>query len=491
MLFNSLTFLVFFVVVVALYWALPHRVRWALLLVASYVFYGCWNPAYLVLLFGLTASTYFFSFLISSSKGMRRKLMLVASILVSFGSLVYFKYLDLFGQSANGLFALFGVDLGIPMFNILLPIGISFQTFQNVGYLIDVYRGKITAEKNFLRYALFISYFPQLVAGPIERASNLMPQLSKEHSFCYSETALGLRMMLVGFFKKVAVADTIAIYVDVVYENVSGGGFEGPALVFATFLFAFQIYCDFSGYSDIAIGASKVFGIDLMTNFRSPYLSRNPQEFWRRWHISLSTWFQDYVYIPLGGSRVKVPRYVLNILITFTVSGLWHGASWNFVIWGAFHGILVASYVLLHRFGKSIFKGKTVKRPGAHAVGVVLSVVATFVLVDIGWIFFRADTLADAWFVLSNLTTGWSFDLSVYVGQLSLMGFDKETLLFVALLLVALFVIDLINYRTPVAERLGKCSTPVRWTVYIAVSYVVVFAFMFTAQSQNFIYFQF
>lgn len=276
------------------------------------------------------------------------------------------------------------------------------------------------------------------------------------------------------------------------YMEIWGGGFSSCALIVATVLFAFQIYCDFSGYSDIAIGASKVFGIDLMTNFRSPYCSRNPQEFWRRWHISLSTWFQDYLYIPLGGSRVKVPRYVLNLLITFTVSGLWHGASWTFVVWGAYHGILVSSYVLVRKF-RERHAGVEKKESSRFVSGArtLLSVVATFVLVDIGWIFFRADSFSDAWFVVSHLFADFSLDPAYIVSQLSLMGFDKESLILVVVLLVFLVAVDTVNYRRPIAEVIGRQKTAVRWGIYLAVSAVVVLCFMFTAQSQNFIYFQF
>lgn len=489
MLFNSLSFLLFFVAVFIIYWILPHRARWVLLLVASYFFYACWNPAYLLLIFGATLVAYVFGRLIEIDSH-RKKLWLICCLVLSFGALIYFKYLDLFGQSANGLFAYFGVSLNIPLFNILLPIGISFQTFQNVGYAIDVYRGTIKSEKNFFRYALFAAYFPQLVAGPIERASHLMPQLAQKHTFSYSETTLGLRMMLIGFFKKVAIADTIAIYVDIVYNNLDSG-FTGFALMVATFLFAFQIYCDFSGYSDIAIGASKTFGIQLVTNFKSPYCATNPQDFWRRWHISLSSWFQDYVYIPLGGSRVRVPRYILNLLITFTISGLWHGASWNFVIWGALHGLLIAGYVLIKRVRKR--KSVAEKNESSH-LGFpkrILSTIVTFILVDIAWIFFRANSFEDACYIFQHLFSGWEFNLAFFKSQLLLMGFDKSSLIFVVCLLAVLFVIDLINYRQPIAEVIGRQKLIVRWSIYLLGSVTIILAFMFTAQSQNFIYFQF
>jgi D-alanyl-lipoteichoic acid acyltransferase DltB (MBOAT superfamily) len=547
MLFNSLIFLGFFVLVTVVYWLLPHRARWVFLLAASYVFYACWNPAYLLLLFGSSLTTYVLGILIERRRKHAR-LWLVLTIIACFGALIYFKYADLFGQSLNGLFGLFGVRLDIPLFNILLPIGISFMMFQNVGYAVDVYRGNVEAEHNFLRYALFSSYFPQLVAGPIERAANLLPQLRTPRVFEYRETTLGLRLMLLGFFKKVAVADTIAIYVDNVYNHLDAG-FTGLALVLATVLFAFQIYCDFSGYSDIAVGVSKVFGIKLTVNFKSPYFSRNIQEFWRRWHISLSTWFQDYVYIPLGGSRVAVPRYVLNLLITFTISGLWHGANWTFVLWGALHGLLVASYVLIKHLRKALRARRGVAAQGHPAVEgsetparagvgagaggsvgagvgadsnviagvggsagagaggsagaaawparfvrsckVALCVVVNFIIVDILWVFFRCDSLQEIAYVLTNAFSGWSLSLDYLKEQLVAMGFTLPTLLAVVFLMVMLFVVDRINYHESVAEVLTRQRSAVRWTVYLLGSAIIVAAFMFTSTSQNFIYFQF
>jgi D-alanyl-lipoteichoic acid acyltransferase DltB (MBOAT superfamily) len=330
-----------------------------------------------------------------------------------------------------------------------------------------------------------------------------MPQLREPHTFEYRETTLGLRMMLLGFFKKVAVADMIAIYVDNVYDHLSDG-FTGLALVLATVLFAFQIYCDFSGYSDIAVGVSKVFGIELTINFKSPYFSRNIQEFWRRWHISLSTWFQDYVYIPLGGSRVPVPRYVLNLLITFTISGLWHGASWSFVIWGALHGLLVAGFVLSKRISRGLREKRQAQGPsspktceaGAGARATValkttLLVLVNFIVVDILWVFFRCENLSEVGYVFTHAFSGWDMSMAYVADQLVSMGFTKGTLLAVIILMMVLFVVDKINYQENVAVVLTRQRTFIRWGVYILGSFIVIAAFMFTAESQNFIYFQF
>lgn len=491
MLFNSLSFLGFFVLVAVVYWLLPHKARWVWLLITSYLFYACWNPAYLILLFGSSLATYVLGLFIEKRPA-HAKLWLVLTMVACFGALLYFKYADLFGQSFNGLFALFGIQLDIPLFNILLPIGISFQMFQNVGYAVDVYRKSVPAEPNFFRYALFSSYFPQLVAGPIERASRLLPQLRAPHEFTYSETTLGLRLMLLGFFKKVAVADTISVYVDAVYNNLDSG-FTGLALVLATILFAFQIYCDFSGYSDIAVGVSKVFGINLTVNFKSPYYSRNIQEFWRRWHISLSTWFQDYVYIPLGGSRVKIPRYILNLVITFTISGLWHGADWTFVIWGLLHGLFVALYVLINRTYKKYraLRGTSTSSRSLASLKTVLSVALNFIIVDILWIFFRCNSIQEVGYVFTHAFTGWDLSLSYLKGQLVSMGFTYETLAITLILLALLFVVDKINYREDVAVVLTRQRTVVRWAIYLLGSFLVIAAFMFTSESQNFIYFQF
>lgn len=404
-----------------------------------------------------------------------------------FALLFYFKYLNFFCDSLNFLFdrISFLPDLNIPFFDIVLPVGISFHTFQNVGYQLDVYRKEIPAEHHFGYFALFSSYFPQLVAGPIERTANLLPQLKQVHKFTYENGSQGLRMVLIGLFKKVAVADTIAIYVDTVYNNLSL--YTGLPLILATVLFAFQIYCDFSGYSDIAFGVSKMLGINLMRNFESPYLAQSISEFWHRWHISLSTWFRDNVYIPLGGSRVKLPKHLRNLMITFVLSGMWHGASWNFFIWGALHGAFLCLEVLYRKW-RHLSKADR----GAKSIwGRALRMLFVFIIVDFAWIFFRANHFSDAIYVIDNMFRGLQFGMEYLKASLLAMGFTKDTAILVFLLMVILWIIDICNGKKHIEIGMERQKTWLRWTEYVALTAVVILCIMFTSQSQNFIYFQF
>ena len=337
MLFNSLEFIIFFPIVVAAYFALNPKYRWILLLLASYYFYMCWNYKYIVLIMFSTVVDYCSGILMyRTNKTGLRKLLLLASLTTNLGLLFFFKYFNFFGETVNYFFERFNIFAEVPAYSFLLPVGISFYTFQTLSYTIDIYRKKQTPEYHFGRFALFVSFFPQLVAGPIERSVNLIPQFRQDFKFDYERVRDGILFMVWGFFKKVVIADRLAEYVNLVYNNPTES--EGFQNIIATFFFSIQIYCDFSGYSDIAIGAALILGYRLMTNFRRPYFALNIREFWQRWHISLSTWFRDYVYISLGGNRVVKWRWFYNLFITFLVSGLWHGANWTFVIWGALHG---------------------------------------------------------------------------------------------------------------------------------------------------------
>ena len=346
MLFNSLQFIVFFPIVVAAYFALNAKYRWILLLLASYYFYMCWSYKYIVLIMISTVVDYVAGILMYKLEKQRaRKLLLLASLTTNLGLLFFFKYFNFFGDSINFVFERFNIFARVPAYEYLLPVGISFYTFQTLSYTIDIYRRKQKPEYHFGRFALFVSFFPQLVAGPIERSVNLIPQFRQDFKFEYERVKEGILLMVWGFFKKVVIADRLAEYVNLVYNNPAD--FAGLQNVIATFFFSFQIYCDFSGYSDIAIGSALIMGYRLMTNFRRPYFAASIGEFWHRWHISLSTWFRDYVYISLGGNRVVKWRYYYNLFITFLVSGLWHGAEWTFVIWGAIHGFYTVSYTHL------------------------------------------------------------------------------------------------------------------------------------------------
>ncbi|MEE3461707.1 MAG: MBOAT family O-acyltransferase [Lachnospiraceae bacterium] len=335
MLFNSYQYFVFFPIVVTIYFLIPQKYRWIWLLAASYYFYMSWNPVYALLIAGSTVITWRAGILINHEETIgRKKVVLAISCILNLGILFYFKYFNFLITQINIVADHLHTGTLDIAADIILPVGISFYTFQAVGYTIDVFRGEITAEKKLFRYALYVSFFPQLVAGPIERSRNLLPQLQKPTRFSFANMNTGLIYMGLGYLMKLVIADNAAVVVNTVYGNIEL--YSGWYLVVATILFAFQIYCDFGGYSLIAIGSAKVLGFDLMENFYTPYLSRNPSEFWRRWHISLSSWFRDYVYIPLGGNRKGEIRRCLNLMCVFTLSGLWHGASWHFVIWGGY-----------------------------------------------------------------------------------------------------------------------------------------------------------
>ncbi|HOD52534.1 MAG TPA: MBOAT family O-acyltransferase, partial [Candidatus Hydrogenedentes bacterium] len=343
MLFNSLQFVVFFPIVVMVYFALPFRFRWAFLLAASYYFYGCWRANYLVLLFASTILDYVAGLGIGSTNNPRvRTLFLLMSLIGNFGMLFTFKYFNFFTSNFEFLFDFYRIPK--PALQVLLPVGISFYTFQTLSYTIDVYRGEQKPERHFGYFALYVTFFPQLVAGPIERSTRLLPQFFVKHDFDYERLRSGLLIMMVGFFKKLVIADRLSIYVDEVYNNP--GKYHGLPVIAATYFFAFQIFCDFAGYSDIAIGSARIMGFELMQNFRRPYFATSISDFWRRWHISLSTWMRDYLYVALGGNRVSKLKWYRNLILTFVLSGLWHGAAWTFVIWGFFHGACLVTSIL-------------------------------------------------------------------------------------------------------------------------------------------------
>lgn len=400
MLFNSIDFILFFPVVVALFFALPHRFRWMLLLAASYYFYMCWKAEYAILILASTIVDYWAALRMQKYRSNRR-FYLGISLLSNLGMLFGFKYFNFFNESARAAFDQFNIFYNVPAFDVLLPVGISFYTFQTLSYTIDVYRGKQEAERHFGIFALYVSFFPQLVAGPIERPSHLIPQFKKCQDFDPARIGSGLRLMLYGFFKKLIVADRLSVYVDAVYA--APDAHSSLTLTVATIFFAVQIYCDFSGYSDIAIGASRVMGYDLMINFRRPYFSKSLAEFWRRWHISLSTWFRDYVYVSLGGNRVPYWRHLLNLSAVFLISGLWHGANWTFVVWGGIHGGILCLSILT--------KDWRTRLPGYdwlarhQLLHQCLQVLTVFAIVNVAWVFFRAATVGDAVTIISRIFT--------------------------------------------------------------------------------------
>ena len=384
----------FFPIVTILYYVIPFRYRWAFLLLASYYFYMNWEPAYGLLILFSTTVTFVSARQIDrrSASKKAKKIWITVSLILNFTLLAYFKYFNFLAQSITNLMDTLGISITIPLSPFLLPVGISFYIFQAVGYTIDVYRGKVAAQRHFGKYALFVSYFPQLVAGPIERSQNLLPQFEQYHTFKFVNFWRGARLMIIGFFMKLVVADRLSIYVDVVYNN--SDKHSSYSLILATVLFSFQIYCDFAGYSAIAIGAARMMGYKLMTNFRRPYLSRSISQFWRRWHISLSTWFKDYLYISLGGNRVSTIRLYLNLLVTFTISGLWHGANWTFVIWGSLNGFYLIAENMTRKTG-------IVARPGR--IISLIEVLYVFLLINLAWVFFRSATIEQAVTILSQI----------------------------------------------------------------------------------------
>lgn len=397
MLFNSLEFILFFPIVCLVYYLLPGiKGRTIFLLLASYYFYMCWEPVYALLLLTSTSITYISALCMDRFRSRRRrKISLFSGIFINLGILFFYKYYEFAGSLITDFFSLLNIGIDIPRWNVLLPVGISFYIFQAVGYAVDVYRGTIKAEKNFVVYALFISFFPQLVAGPIERAKNMLPQFREKHKFSYENFDAGLRLMIWGFFMKLCVADRVSTYVDAVYNNYMEH--SGVSLLLATFFFTFQIYCDFAGYSLIAIGSSKMMGFTLMENFHRPYFAKSIKEFWRRWHISLSTWFKDYLYIPLGGNRVGHYRHLWNLFVTFLVSGIWHGANLTFVLWGSLHGLYQIVGIAKNRLLPKVNVSKRL-----HAV---FNCLVTFVLVMFAWIFFRANDLHSAFSIIAKIFT--------------------------------------------------------------------------------------
>lgn len=479
MLFNSLEFLVFFPIVIALYFAIPFRFRWILLLLASYYFYMCWNYKYVILIVISTVVDYLTGiFLFRSHKSTIRKLLLLGSLSTNLGLLFFFKYFNFFSDTLNTVFDSFNIFYNIPSYNFLLPVGISFYTFQTLSYTIDIYRRKQEPEYHFGRFALFVSFFPQLVAGPIERSVNLLPQFRQNFKFEYERVRNGLLLMCWGFFKKIVIADRLAEYVNLVYNNPHD--YSGVPNIIATFFFSFQIYCDFSGYSDIAIGAAMVMGYRLMTNFRRPYFAMNIREFWQRWHISLSTWFRDYVYISLGGNRVVKWRWYYNLFITFLVSGLWHGANWTFIIWGAIHGFYMVfaiwTFTYRERFNKVVGISKF---PNLYAL---FQVLVTFVLVYVSWIFFRANNLNDAIYILKNHF--------VFDGNQMINLFRIQTDFAISFVsIVLLILIDFMEEKYNLFIRLNLLPRFYKWALLL-VFICIVFIFAVWNET-DFLYFQF
>ena len=488
MLFNSLEYAVFFIVVCLFYFIIPDRLKKYHLLIFSYVFYMSWNLGFSLLLMFVTLTTYIGGILLDKfDKQNTRKVALAVLLIISFGILIFFKYYAFFTSSLVAMLNSVGIDAQIPSFSLLLPIGISFFTLQATGYSIDVYRRNLPAERDFIRYALFVSFFPQIVAGPIGRATSLLKQFKEPSSFDYVRVTHGLKIMAIGFFKKMVIADTLVTQVNLVYNQV--GSNDAASFAVATVLFAFQLYCDFSGYSDIAIGSAKVLGIDLINNFDRPYFSQSIAEFWRRWHISLSTWFRDYIYFPLGGNRVSKVRWSFNILIVFLVSGLWHGANWTFVLWGVLHAIYQIAGKLFAPIHNSIAHViRLNKVPVLHAF---IKGIITFALVCIAWVLFRANSIQDAIYIYSSIfaNIGSLLNPSSVNAMLRTGSLELNAMVKCIQLIIALIIYDVVDMKFGFWEFIGKFKPMPRMIFYCVFIYAIFW--LSGAALNEFIYAQF
>lgn len=498
MLFNSIDFLIFLPIVLVIYYIIPMKYKHIWLLISSYYFYMCWNAKYALLIFASTVITYLSGILIDKIEktwpnvndiGKYKKLILALSFVSNLGILFYFKYINFTLDIVTRLLSKVNISMNVPVFDVILPVGISFYTFQALSYSVDVYRGEVAPEHDFFRYALFVSFFPQLVAGPIERSKNLLTQLREPRKFDFGYAFDGILLMLWGFFLKIVLADRIAIFVDTVYGDCEH--YQGIYLIVATILFAVQIYCDFSGYSSIAMGTAKLLGIELMDNFNAPYLSTSVADFWRKWHISLTSWFKDYLYIPLGGSKKGSLRKYFNKMIVFMLSGLWHGAQLTFVVWGAINGLyqVIGEILMPIRKKVSDIIGINRNSEGFYA----LSALATFALVDFTWIFFRADSLGRAIYIIKSILNTENI-WTLFDGSLYNCGLDEKNFRLMVIAVIILLIADIlkrkgIRVREIILRQDGyiKCLV-----VSLSILMIMVFGKYGPAYNAvNFIYFQF
>lgn len=487
MLFNSIEFLIFFPIVTILYFLLNHKYRWMLLLAASCYFYMAFRPIYILILAFTIVIDYYAGILIEKADSKQKKPFLVMSIVANLGVLAVFKYYNFFTTILNTHF-----DTHSPLLNILLPVGLSFHTFQAMSYTFEVYRGNQKAERHFGIYALYVMFYPQLVAGPIERPQNILHQFYVKHDFNYQNAKSGLLLMAWGMFKKVVIADRLALFVNEVFDHPSV--YSGPSVVTAAVFFSFQIFCDFSGYSDIAIGSARVMGFDLMKNFDRPYASTSISEFWRRWHISLSTWFRDYLYIPLGGNRVGKSRAYLNLFIVFLISGLWHGANWNYIIWGALHGFFLIFALLTSKPRAAL---QSLSRISFFpTINTVLQTSITFILVTFAWIFFRADyhNTDIMWSVVKSLGKGWptiqEFFSTEYFMKNICLGQRRRVFLTAIGLIIFMECVHYLLKNGTVSKIITSGPFWIRWSLYTVFILSILYLGIFNNTPQ-FIYFQF
>ncbi|MCR5655429.1 MAG: MBOAT family protein [Lachnospiraceae bacterium] len=485
MLFNSAAFAIFLPIVFLVYWAVPNKYRYIILAISGYWFYMSWNAKYVVLILFTTGVSYLAARIMETldqSRTGARKACMFLAIVASLSVLFFFKYFNFTFATLERICKLVAIPLHPVTLSLLLPVGISFYTFQTLSYVIDVYHGEAKAERNFVKYAAFVSFFPQLVAGPIERTKNLLPQMDKEHVFTYEKGSYGLKLMAWGFFKKMVIADNLATFVDKVFAEV--GEYQGFTLVLAVFFFTIQIYCDFSGYSDIAIGTAKLFDIDLMKNFDSPYFSASFREFWRRWHISLSSWFRDYVYIPLGGNRKGKVRTNVNVLVTMSLSGLWHGAAFTYIVWGGLHGLVQCLENVLFP-GRKKDGTKNEAEKGSLLWWVRVFVV--FLVVSSAWCFFRAGSVKEALSVFAGMPVGIRH-FGSYVAE-GFRPFKFRSIMELVLPFALLFAYDYRALSHDPLKDLEKLTPAVRFVLYVC--FVIVMLLLASFNSQEFVYFQF
>ena len=478
--FSSVSFFVFMIAVFLIYWGIPHKFRYILLIFANLVFYGSFGVTCLPILIGETVIAYASGRILEagntadseeSSVKKRQKNIFVFAVILTVLELLVFKYLNFSIYTIDKILNMISVQVSDHTVRLLAPIGISFYTFESLSYIADVYNGKTAAEKNIFKLFAFISFFPSVTSGPIERAGAFIPQLNKEKTFDYGRTVYGMRLVLLGMLKKLCGADVLKQYVDAVFGNVFA--YRGPVFIIAIILYTYEIYLDFSGYTDMARGFAGMLGFELSENFKAPYLSAGIKEFFGRWHISLSQWLRDYIYIPLGGSRcVRIRKYI-NLMITFFVSGLWHGASFTFIVWGLLHGV--------YQCAADCIKSWSVK------TGRVLRIIVTFGLASFAWMFFRANSLADAKYIMMNMLSGDNF-----YGQMLQMGFLKvSSYISVVLIIMMTIIYDIYSEKRDIISSIGKMKMPIRWLLYITAGVLVVILRSHVGAGADFIYFKF
>jgi len=484
MLFNSVEFLIFLPLVYLLYLIVPYKRSALLLLFASYFFYASWKYEYLLLIIFTTLSSYFFGIGVEQAKKkVIKRIYLSLALIINFGILFIFKYFNFFNSVLEDLFSIFNYNYEKTSLKLLLPVGISFYTFQALSYVIDVYKSKISSEKSIIKFCLFVSFFPQLVAGPIERSGNLIPQLSRLKIFKYENFSDGFKMILWGMFTKVVIADRLALCVNHVYNDVYN--FSGLSLIIATFFFTYQIYLDFSGYSNIAIGVAKLFNVDLMQNFKTPYFSKTITEFWSRWHISLSTWFRDYLYIPLGGNKVSKTRWIFNLFFVFIVSGIWHGANYTFVIWGAIHGAMLVI--------EKLYYGERIKKIDNDKFSAnLIRMLFTYTVAVLAWIFFRANSLREATYILKNFFNVNINDFNLIMlsgGTSKFLGMSTYDFLLSLFFICVLVIINFLTKKEGIVNTIKRQSLFFRWSIYLSLIFTILWFGKFGMN--QFIYFQF